>query len=109
MKRTLTQTALEFCKLRGTGLWLLALLSGMAAIFLSLYLVVADQGTAYTFALFTGNIISNTQSELLPCTAVFLLGQMMERERTCGALKNLLAVPLPSGGCWGSKRRPARS
>src|SRR5699024_5347669 len=81
-------------KLRGTGLWLLALLSGMAAIFLSLYLVVADQGTAYTFALFTGNIISNTQSELLPCTAVFLLGQMMERERTCGALKNLLAVPL---------------
>lgn len=94
MKRTLTQTALEFCKLRGTGLWLVALLSGMAAIFLSLYLVVADQGTAYTFALFTGNIISNTQSELLPCTAVFLLGQMMERERTCGALKNLLAVPL---------------
>ena len=94
MKRTLTETALEFCKLRGTGLWLVALLSGMAAIFLSLYLVVADQGTAYTFALFTGNIISNTQSELLPCTAVFLLGQMMERERTCGALKNLLAVPL---------------
>ena len=43
MKRTLTQTALEFCKLRGTGLWLVALLSGMAAIFLSLYLVVADR------------------------------------------------------------------
>ena len=103
MKRTLTQTALEFCKLRGTGLWLVALLSGMAAIFLSLYLVVADQGTAYTFALFTGNIISNTQSELLPCTAAFLLGQMMERERTCGALKTLRAVPLPFGRRRGVK------
>ena len=94
MKRTLTQTALEFCKLRGTGLWLVALLSGMAAIFLSLYLVVADQSTVYTFPLFIQNIRSNTGSMLLPCTAAFLLGQMMERERTCGALKNLLAVPL---------------
>ena len=94
MKRTLTQTALEFCKLRGTGLWLLALLSGMAAIFLSLYLVVADQSTVYTFPLFIQNIRSNTGSMLLPCTAAFLLGQMMERERTCGTLKNLLAVPL---------------
>ncbi|MFR3227162.1 MAG: ABC transporter permease [Blautia massiliensis (ex Durand et al. 2017)] len=94
MKRILAQTALEFGKLRGTGLWLVALLSSMAAIFLSLYLVVADQGTDYTFGIFAGNIISNTQSDLLPCTVAFLLGQMMERERTCGTLKNLLAVPL---------------
>lgn len=95
MKRTLTQTALEFCKLRGTGLWLVALLSGMAAIFLSLYLVVADQSTVYTFPLFIQNIRSNTgQHAAALAPAAFLLGQMMERERTCGALKNLLAVPL---------------
>lgn len=94
MKRALTQIALELGKLRGTGLWLVALLSGMAAIFLSLYLVVADQSTVYTFPLFIQNIRSNTGSMLLPCTAAFLLGQMMERERVYGTLKNLLAVPL---------------
>lgn len=94
MKRTLTQTALEFGKLRGTGLWLVALLSGLAAILISFYLTVADTTTLYTYGLFTQNVLSNTQIDLLPCTAVFLLGQMMERERRAGTLKNLRTVPL---------------
>ena len=32
--------------------------------------------------------------ELLPFTAALVVGQMMERERSCGTLKNILAVPV---------------
>ena len=86
--------AAELRKLRGTALLPIGAVSGAAAIGISLYLAAADTTTAYTFPLFAGNVIANTMEELLPFTAALVVGQMMERERSCGTLKNILAVPV---------------
>lgn len=93
--------AAELRKLRGTALLPIGAVSGAAAIGISLYLAAADTTTAYTFPLFAGNVIANTMEELLPFTAALVVGQMMERERSCGTLKNIprraRQLPPPAG------------